>query len=214
MTGLAAGAAVFLDRDGVINRNVPDSATGHYGAPRFASEFALVPGAIEALRRLRTAEFRLFLVSNQPNYAKGKSSLEDLAAIHTRLEDELKAAGIEFAATYYCYHHPQGTVPGYSGACECRKPSPYFLLKARDEFGLSLADSWMIGDRATDVECGRAAGARTIRIAEDHPGERAAGEMKAEFEARDLAEAVEIILAVSAGSAESPLPASRAIPGR
>jgi D-glycero-D-manno-heptose 1,7-bisphosphate phosphatase len=187
-------AAVFLDRDGVINRNVLDPETGHYGAPRTAAEFELAPGATSALLSLREAGFPLVLVSNQPNYAKGKSSLEELAGVHTRLVVELAAAGVELAAVYYCYDHPQGIVAGYSGDCACRKPSPYFLLQAREALGLSLEDCWMIGDRVTDVECGRAAGVRTIRVAEDHPAARGAREAKADFEARDLVEAVEIVL--------------------
>jgi len=191
---LSLRRAVFLDRDGVINRNVLDSETGTFGAPRSVQEFELAPGAILALQALRRVGFPLFLVSNQPNHAKGKSSLKDLAAVHGQLEAELRGAGIEFAAVYYCYHHPEGVVKNYSGACECRKPSPYFLLRARDEFGLSLKDSWMIGDRVTDVECGRAAGVRTIRVLEDHPAVRGTDQMKADFEAPDLAAAVGIIL--------------------
>jgi D-glycero-D-manno-heptose 1,7-bisphosphate phosphatase len=189
--------AVFLDRDGVINRNVLDLATGEYGAPRTPEEFELAPGATDALLALQRAGFLLFLISNQPNYAKGKSSLEDLAAVHACLVAELEATGIVFAEFYYCYHHPQGGAAGYSGPCECRKPSPYFLFKARDAFGLVLEESWMVGDRATDIECGRAAGVRTIRVKEDHPAMRAATELEADFEAWDLGRAAEIIMRCS-----------------
>jgi len=186
--------AVFLDRDGVINRNVLDPATGEYGAPLRAQDFALAPGALDAMQSLRKAGFLLFLVSNQPNYAKGKSSLEELAAIHAKLLAALKTAGIEFTDFYYCHHHPQGVMPTHSGPCDCRKPSPYFLLKARDTYRVSLQHSWMIGDRATDIQCGRSAGVRTIRVQEDHPASRASHEVKADFEADDLAEAAKIIL--------------------
>lgn len=156
--------AVFLDRDGVINRNVLNPATGNYEAPLTAAEFALIPGVPAALRQLQDAGFLLFLVSNQPNYAKGKANLEELEAIDAELRRELAAMGVEFAAVYYCLHHPDGVVAGYSGACICRKPSPYFLLKAIREFELDAAESWMMGDRMTDVLCGRAAGVRTIFI--------------------------------------------------
>lgn len=186
--------AIFLDRDGVINRNVLDPATGEYGAPLTADAFQLTPGAIDALLALQGAGFLLFVISNQPNYAKGKSSLEELAAIHRRLREELDAAGVCFADFYYCYHHPRGRVPGYSGPCQCRKPSPYFLYKAREEHGVSLEASWIVGDRATDIECGRMAGLRTIRIADDHPAERMPDEVVADFESPDLAAAVGIIL--------------------
>ncbi len=156
--------AVFLDRDGVINRNVLNPATGEYESPLTADDFEFVPGAFGAMRSLRAAGFFLFLVSNQPNYAKGKSSLETLGAIHEKLLAGLASAGIEFAAFYYCLHHPHGSVAGYSGACECRKPSPHFLLRAQAEFDVDLDRSWMIGDRQTDVECGKAAGTKTILI--------------------------------------------------
>ncbi len=189
--------AVFLDRDGVINGNVQDPATGEYGAPLLPEQFHLAPGALVAMVALRRAGFLLFLVSNQPNYAKGKSSLETLRAIHDRLEAELKAAGIDFAEFFYCYHHPDGIVPEYSGPCRCRKPSPYFLLKAENEFGLSLGESWMVGDRPVDVECGRAAGTRTILVGPDHPSARAKAQVEPDFEAGDLADAAEIILKFS-----------------
>jgi D-glycero-D-manno-heptose 1,7-bisphosphate phosphatase len=186
--------AIFLDRDGVLNRNVFNPSTGEYESPGKPEDFQLAHDVMPALSALQSAGFRLFLVSNQPNYAKGKSTLEELHAVHDRLLAELKRAQIEFSSFYYCFHHPKGVVSEYSGPCECRKPSPYFLLKARDEFAISLAQSWMIGDRATDIECGVSAGVRTIRVAEDHPAVRSAGEIQADFEAKNLADSVRLIL--------------------
>jgi len=156
--------AVFLDRDGIINRNVLNPATGDFEAPLTAEDFEFIPGAVSAMRELRAAGFLLFLVSNQPNVAKGKSTLEQLAAIHMKLQSGLTRSGIEFSRFYYCLHHPRGVVSEYSRSCECRKPSPYFLLKAGAQFNLPLSQSWMVGDRLTDVECGRAAGTKTILI--------------------------------------------------
>lgn len=156
--------AVFLDRDGVINRNILNPATGVFESPLAAADFVFIPGVFDAMRALRSAGFLLFLVSNQPNFAKGKSTLEQLFAIHQRLIAGLIAAGIEFAGFYYCFHHPDGAVSGYSRHCECRKPSPHFLLTASSQFGVDLRRSWMVGDRRTDIECGRAAGTRTILI--------------------------------------------------
>jgi len=162
--------AVFLDRDGVINRNVLNPATGEYESPLTVDEFELADGVFEAMRALSAAGFLLFLVSNQPNYAKGKSSLEALGSIHEKLLAGLAEKGIEFVCFYYCFHHPQGRTAGYSGPCECRKPSPHFLLRAHAEFNVDLDRSWMVGDRLTDVECGKAAGTKTIFI---HTGESA-----------------------------------------
>jgi D-glycero-D-manno-heptose 1,7-bisphosphate phosphatase len=189
--------AVFLDRDGVLNQNVFNPRSGEYESPCKPEEFEISPNVLPALRGLQCAGFLLFLVSNQPNHAKGKSTLEELRAVHSRLVVALQTAGVSFADYYYCFHHPDGTVAGYSGHCECRKPSPYFLLKARDEFGISLPESWMVGDRGTDIECGIAAGVKTIRVGEDHPAVRAASEAKADYEVGDLACAAEIIINAS-----------------
>jgi D-glycero-D-manno-heptose 1,7-bisphosphate phosphatase len=118
-----------------------------------------------------------------------------LQQVQAVLAAALKGAGIEFSDFYYCFHHPHGKVPSHSGPCECRKPSPFFLKKAAAEFDLSLPSSWMVGDRATDIECGHAAGVRTVRVQEDHPAQRKSDEPVPDFEARDLAHAVSLILA-------------------
>jgi D-glycero-D-manno-heptose 1,7-bisphosphate phosphatase len=187
---MGAGRAVFLDRDGVINRNVLNPATGEHEAPLTVADFALIPRVGEALRRLQGAGFLLFLVSNQPNYAKGKSSLAELNAIDAELRWEVAAMDVKFAAFYYCFHHPEGIVEGYSVRCACRKPSPFFLLKASKEFGVDLQQSWMVGDRATDILCGYAAGVRTILIDASGAG---CGEIVPDQIAADLSAAAEII---------------------
>jgi D-glycero-D-manno-heptose 1,7-bisphosphate phosphatase len=153
--------AVFLDRDGVLNRNVWNPATSNFESPLTPEQFELLPRVIPALRLLRDAGYLLFLVSNQPNYAKGKANMDTLAAIHNRLERVLAEAHITLAAYYYCFHHP-----AFTGECICRKPSPHFLYKARDTFGVELQRSWMVGDRTTDIQCGRAAGTRTVKISD------------------------------------------------
>lgn len=163
--GKVAQKAVFLDRDGVLNPTVLNPATGRMESPLNPSDFRLCDGVIPALLRLQRAGYLLILVSNQPNFALGKSSLDTLNAIHHELATDLLYAGVHFTRFCYCLHHPKGVTSGYSGLCVCRKPSPWFLLRARDDFHLSLADSWMIGDQPTDIQCGKAAGVRTIHIA-------------------------------------------------
>jgi D-glycero-D-manno-heptose 1,7-bisphosphate phosphatase len=153
--------AVFLDRDGVLNRNIWNPETSAYESPLTPEQFVLLPNVISALQLLTDSGYLLFVVSNQPNYAKGKASKEVLNAIHRRLETALAEAGIAMTAYYYCFHHP-----AFTGQCVCRKPSPHFLFRARDTFDVDLERSWMIGDRATDIECGLAAGTRTMRITE------------------------------------------------
>jgi D-glycero-D-manno-heptose 1,7-bisphosphate phosphatase len=194
-------AAVFLDRDGVLNPLVLNPGSGRMESPLSPEQFRLIDGVIPALLRLREAGYPLILVSNQPNLALGKCSLETLGQIHQKLVTELLFAGIRFARFCYCLHHPKGVTPGYSGLCVCRKPSPWFLLRARDDLGLSLRRSWMIGDQPTDIQCGHAAGVRAIRIAAA-PADSGAPPSGASPAAPDpdhvapnLAESVDIILA-------------------
>jgi D-glycero-D-manno-heptose 1,7-bisphosphate phosphatase len=179
--------AVFLDRDGVINANMfyPDS--GEIEGPRTAADFTILPGALDAMQQLQAAGYLLFVVSNQPNQAKGKASRADHDAIQTRLVSALDGAGVRVTDFFYCFHHPKGVVPALSGPCDCRKPSPYFLNRARDMHGLDMAQSWMVGDRDSDIACGTTAGVKTIRIA--HEKNQAAN-----FTAPGLARASEIIL--------------------
>jgi len=160
--------AVFLDRDGVLNELVLNPATGEYEPPHSPVDLILFPYVIESLRVLQDADFELFLVSNQPDYAKGKTLLENIHTVHARFNHILTSGGIYFREYYYCYHHPNGVVPEYSFACECRKPKPYFLLKAARDYGINLENSWLIGDRDSDIECGKAAGTKTIMIDETH----------------------------------------------
>jgi D-glycero-D-manno-heptose 1,7-bisphosphate phosphatase len=166
-------------------------------SPLTADEFRLIDCAVPALLLLQKAGYPLILVSNQPNYALGKSSYHSLRIIQHKLATQLEAAGIHFTRFCYCLHHPRGLTPGYSDVCECRKPSPGLLLRARDDFGLTLSDSWMIGDQPTDTQCGDAAGVRTIRIAppESHSGPTLhVPDPCADYFVGNLAEAAEIIL--------------------
>jgi D-glycero-D-manno-heptose 1,7-bisphosphate phosphatase len=160
--------AVFLDRDGVLNELILNPVTGDHESPHTPEDLVMIDGVVPALGRLAGAGFALFLVSNQPSYAKGKTTLENIRDIHRRLDGFLKGNGIAFDDYFYCYHHPHGIVPAYSGKCLCRKPMPYFLLHAAREHGVDLASSWMVGDQDADVECGRSAGCRTALVMNAH----------------------------------------------
>lgn len=183
--------AVFLDRDGVLNPNIFNPATEEWESPHRVEDFELFPWTLDCLKKLQ-AQYLLFLVSNQPSYAKGKTSLENIQNIHAKMKTLLDANGLGFSEYFYCYHHPEGIVPEYSGPCECRKPSPHFLNLARERYQLDVGGSWMVGDRITDIQCGQAAGVKTIYIQEgekpDGPWDRPPG-----FYAVDLVEAVRII---------------------
>lgn len=186
-------SAVFLDRDGVINELIFNFSTGEYEPPHRPADLHVFPSVYNSLLDLKREGFELFLVSNQPDYAKGKTSLENLYAVHSRLDHVFTTEGIIFRHYYYCYHHPNGVIPEYSFSCECRKPNPYFLMEAARDFGLDLRNSWMIGDRDSDIECGRNAGVNTISIQYIH-STPARGKVKPDFTAANLKEAVKIIL--------------------
>ena len=188
--------AVFFDRDGVLNEPVWNGATGEFESPHRLADVMLCDGAPEALRRLSDAGYLLFIVSNQPSYAKGKISLQELQAIGTSVEQRLRATGTQIRQSYYCYHHPHALVPDLSGPCRCRKPEPFFLFEAAGSHAVDLARSWMVGDRDSDIVCGQRAGCRTILVT--HPRSRAQrGLSQPNFVAGTIGEAAELILADS-----------------
>lgn len=146
-------AYVFLDRDGTLIEDV------HHG--HRLEDYLLLPGTIDALGRLRQAGFRLAIVTNQSGIGRGLFGLDDYARYHGRLLDDLSAAGLEIDATYMCPHVPDA-------GCECRKPSPGSLLRARVELGADLAASWVVGDHVSDVRLAENAGARGILVLTGH----------------------------------------------
>jgi D-glycero-D-manno-heptose 1,7-bisphosphate phosphatase len=156
--------AVFLDRDGTLNALIYYADTKEYESPRTPEELALLPNVETALRRLSAHDYKLFLISNQPSYAKGKTSLENLQAVHMKLTYLLNQGGVQLTDAYYCYHHPNGIVPAYKTVCNCRKPGIESLLLAQQTYNITLNESWMIGDQDSDVRCGHKAGCRTILL--------------------------------------------------
>ena len=187
--------AVFLDRDGVITRNVFNPAAKEWESPLEPKDFQLLPGVLRSLLQLQEHDFRLFLISNQPSYAKGKTSLENIKAIHERLHSVLRDRSICFTDYFYCYHHPQGIVPQFTGSCACRKPGTLFIEEAKAKYSLDMESSWMVGDRDTDIVCGRRMGLRTILICRtEEIGSGRAGKSAPDFKADDLPEAAEIII--------------------
>jgi D-glycero-D-manno-heptose 1,7-bisphosphate phosphatase len=148
--------AAFLDRDGVINRKAPE---GQY-VTRW-EEMVFLPGTCEAIRRLNNAGYLVIVVSNQRCVAKGLITTDELEALHAQIRERFQAAGARIDAIYYC---PHDTEP----PCVCRKPQPGMLLEAAQKHDVNLAESWMIGDSEHDVEAGRNAGCKTVRLVVDN----------------------------------------------
>lgn len=184
--------AVFLDRDGVINYLVLNKKTNEYEAPFKEEDFVMFPDVIEALKQLINLNYKLFLISNQPDFAKGKTSLENLLSVHKRMDFTFKENNIVFSEYYYCYHHPKGIIPEYSIACKCRKPGNLFLKQAQLKYSLDMHSSWIIGDRDTDIYCGQSVSTKAILIKQKHFDGKA-GQSKPDYIVNNLKEAVEII---------------------
>ena len=142
--------AIFLDRDGTINRYV-----GFLTKPE---QFELIEGAAEAIRRINKSGYLAIVVTNQPVIARGDCTWEELQTIHDKMETELGKAGAFVDAIYVCPHHPdkgfEGERPEYKHECNCRKPAPGLLLQAAMDFNIDLSQSIMIGDGERDVEAG------------------------------------------------------------
>jgi len=171
--------AAFLERDGVINRKAP---TEDEYVTRW-EEIQILPGVPQAIALLNQTGFRVILVSNQRSVAKGLITTAELESIHRRMCDELARDGATIHGVYYCPHELQPP-------CGCRKPRPGLLLQAARAHDIDLAASWMIGDSDRDVEAGKNAGCRTIRLLRGNE----AGNCNADAAARSLLEATLLIL--------------------
>lgn len=167
--------AVFLDRDGVINANCPRE----HDYIKSPAELVLLPGAAEGVARLNAAGFLVILATNQRGIARGMMTDADLEAVHQAMVAELREGGAHIDAIYVCPHD--------NGECDCRKPLPGLLFRARDELGIDLAASWMVGDHLTDVRAGKAAGVLTVLVG----GERSD---ESDFTCEDLPAAVDLII--------------------
>lgn len=186
--------AVFLDRDGVINPLVYNPKTKEYESPHSPEDFSIFTYTLKALRLLKEAGFFVFVVSNQPSYAKGKTTMENIKAIEKLLSDFANENGGLIDEYFYCYHHPKSIVPELTRVCRCRKPGTLFLENAARDYRLDMRLCYMAGDRDTDIECGNAAGVRTIRIT---PTRAQSGETFREpafASAQNLIEAVKFII--------------------
>jgi transaldolase len=169
--------AVFLDRDGVLNRAL--LRAGRPVPPSSVAELEITPGAREALAELRADGFLLIVVTNQPDVARGRQTRETVELINARLKEQLPLDEIRV-----CYHDD-------GDGCACRKPLPGMLREAAAEHGISLEQSFMVGDRWRDIEAGERAGTRTVFIDNHYKERRPAG---AHVEVPTLADAARWIL--------------------
>jgi UDP-N-acetylmuramoyl-tripeptide--D-alanyl-D-alanine ligase len=143
--------AVFLDRDGVINKEV-----NYLSDPR---DFKFIKGSIEALKILTQKNYMLIVITNQAGIARGYFSEEILKIIHNKMIKILKKNSVELTDIYYCPHHPE-----FTGPCDCRKPKPGMILKAKLDYNINLSESYIVGDTLIDIETGEVAGCKTVLV--------------------------------------------------
>ena len=158
----------FLDRDGVINEITFNEDTEQLDSPLSVSQFRFLPGAVDGLKKLYKSGMELFIVTNQPAAAKGKTTLSKLYDINTFMVKELRKEGIEIAEVSVCPHHPVGSDKAKERFlirdCNCRKPGAGLLLKIMKKHRIDPARSYMIGDSYTDMLAGRTAGVKLAFI--------------------------------------------------
>ena len=186
--------AVFLDRDGVINENVENLTK--------VSQFKLIAGAAEAIKRLNDAGYLVVVITNQPIIAKGFCTFEEMEKIHDKMKKLLAKKGAHIDRIYICPHHPEkgfpGEVPELKIDCSCRKPKPGLFLQAIKELDINIKESWSIGDSKSDVEASKKAGIRTIFLSlgggSGAKHELELKDVKPDYIKKDLSEAVDFIL--------------------
>lgn len=143
--------AVFLDRDGVVNRSRPE---GTY--VQTVTDFEVLPGVPEAIAELGRCGYEVFIATNQRCVGRGIISLSDLLAIHASMLDAVEKCGGTIRRIYVCPHE--------MNQCDCRKPKPGMLLQAQREYHIDLRSSWMVGDSSSDIMAGKRAGCRTALV--------------------------------------------------
>lgn len=166
--------AIFLDRDGVINR--------HIGFLRTSEEFELIPSVAESIKMINKSGYLAIVVTNQPVIARGECTWEELQRIHDKMETELGKEGAFLDGVYICPHHKdkgfEGERPEYKYDCDCRKPKPGLLFQAAKDFNIDLSESYMIGDSESDVVAGQNAGCKDSILIETN----AIGQLKSVLE--------------------------------
>ncbi|MBV9957545.1 MAG: HAD family hydrolase [Acidobacteria bacterium] len=183
--------AVFMDRDGTISEEV-----GYVNHP---TRYKVFPYAAEAVRLLNEQGWLAVLVTNQAGVARGYFTEEMIGTVHGSLQTELERGGARLDAIYYCAHHPSVGEPPYRFDCDCRKPKPGLIQRAATDLEIELDESWMVGDRYSDIELARNAGVRACFVLSGYGrGEweyqRASWKHQPDLVAENLLEAVRKII--------------------
>lgn len=181
--------AVFLDRDGVLNKQV--------GQISRLEDLRIYNFAAKAVKNINNSGYLAILVTNQPQIAKGFVTEETINLIHKKLETELAKVGAKLDAIYYCPHHPEKSFEGERAelkiSCQCRKPAIGLFLRAKNDFNIDIKKSYMIGDQTMDILAGKRAGCKTILAQTGYAGKDKKYQVKPDFTAHNLAQALKTI---------------------
>jgi len=153
--------AVFLDRDGVINKDPP-----HY-AHRI-DQLELIEGSGTAIRILNERDYKIIVVSNQSGIARGYYEEKDILIFNHAISEELKTFNAHIDAFYYCPHHPEAKLQQYRIDCNCRKPKPGMLIESGKKYSINFDLSFLVGDKWSDIEAGQLAGCKTVLVRTGH----------------------------------------------
>ncbi|PTS93926.1 D,D-heptose 1,7-bisphosphate phosphatase [Pedobacter sp. HMWF019] len=185
--------AIFIDRDGVINKEVDNLKN--------IADFVLLPNVAEAIKKVNDSDFLAIVITNQPVIAKGFILEKDLLDIHKKLETEIGRQNAFIDKLYYCPHHPDkgyvGEVKELKIECSCRKPNTGMLDLAVKEFNIDLSRSYFIGDSTTDIQTGINAGVKTVLVKTGYAGKDNKYNVKPDYSANNLDDAVDLILKIN-----------------
>ncbi|HBC73934.1 MAG: D,D-heptose 1,7-bisphosphate phosphatase [Candidatus Wallbacteria bacterium GWC2_49_35] len=183
--------AVFIDRDGTMSEEV--------GYVNHLSRFKLLENTAAAVKLLNEAGILAIVATNQAGVARGYFEEPMINKVHEKLKNELAKSGASVAAIYYCPHHPSAGKPPYRTECNCRKPKPGMILKAKDDFNIDLTRSYMVGDKISDVEFGLKLGLKSVMVMTgygigEYEHQRQDWKVTPDFMAGDLLDAVKWII--------------------
>jgi D-glycero-D-manno-heptose 1,7-bisphosphate phosphatase len=186
--------AVFIDRDGTISEEV--------GYINHASRFRLFPYSASAIKHLNENGWLAIVITNQAGVARGYFSEDMIQTVHERMTKGLESNGARLDAIYYCAHHPSVGEPPYRFDCDCRKPKPGLISRAAKDFAIDLSESWMVGDRYSDVEMARNAGVKSMFVMSGYgrgewEHQRESWNEQPDLLAENLLEAVRLIVSAS-----------------
>ena len=183
--------AVFIDRDGTMSEEV--------GYVNHLSRFKLLTNTAAAIKLLNDSNILAIVATNQAGVARGYFEESMIGLVHEKLRAELALNGAKLDAIYYCPHHPSAGKPPYRAECNCRKPKPGMILKAKEELDIDLNQSYMVGDKISDVEFGQKLGLKSVMVMTgygigEYEHQRHDWKVTPDFMAADLLEAVKWII--------------------